>query len=147
MAVLADNRKARFDYEILEHYKAGIVLFGFEAKAARQGKAQLTGSFVLIRGGEAFWVNGVISPYQQKNTPDFYQQDRTRKLLLTQREISELEGITSKKGLTLIPLGLYTEGRKIKLEFGVARAKKKYEKREKTKTREFQREKQRMMRE
>ncbi len=145
MATLADNRKARFDYEILERYKAGIVLFGFEVKAIMAGRANLSGSFVLIRGGEAFWINGTIAPYQQKNTPGGYAPDRTRTLLLTKKEIAVLAGAGSQKGLTLIPLGLYTEKRKIKLEFGLARAKRKFEKREKIKTREFRREKAKIM--
>lgn len=145
MPLLADNRKARFDYEILETYKAGIVLFGFETKAIRAGKAQLVGSFVLIRGNEAFWVNGGVAPYQPKNTPAWYAPDRTRKLLLTKKEIAELQGKTSQKGLTLLPLSLYTERRRIKLDIGLARSRKKYEKREVIKKREFEKEKRRLM--
>ncbi len=145
MAFITENRKALFDYEILDRYKAGIVLFGFEVKAVMAGRANLSGSFVLVRGNEVFWVNGAIAPYQRKNTPGGYDPARTRKLLLTKKEIAVLGGAASKKGLTLIPLGLYTEKRKIKLEFGVARAKRKYEKREKIKTREFQREKAQFM--
>ena len=147
MATFADNRKARFDYEILETYRAGMVLLGFEVKAIRGGKANLLGSFVLIRGDEAFWVNGTIAPYQPKNTPAGYAPDRTRKLLLTKKEIAELGGKSSKKGLTLIPLGLYTEGHKMKLEFGLAKSRRKYEKREVIKKREFQRERQKVLRE
>ncbi len=147
MPTLAVNKKARFDYEVLETYKAGIVLFGFEAKAIRAGKGQLTGSFVLVRGGEVFWVNGHIAPYQPKNTPPSYQPDRTRKLLLTKKEIAELAGKSSQKGLTLIPLTLYTEGRKIKLAFGLAKSRRKYEKREVIKKREFEKEKRKLMKE
>jgi len=145
MAQLADNRKAWFDYEILETYKAGISLFGFEVKAARAGKAQLVGSFVLVRGGEVFWVNGIIAPYQQNNTPKSYHPDRARKLLLTKKEIAELAGKTSHKGLTLMPLSLYTERRKIKLEIGLARSRRKYEKREAIKKREFGKERKSLM--
>ena len=140
MPTLTDNKKAIFDYEILETYDAGIELYGFEAKAALKGLASLKGSFVIIRGGEAFWVNAVISPYQPKNTPNWYQQDRTRKLLLRKEEINELTGKTSQKGLTLVPISIYTSRRKIKLKFGLARSKKKFEKRELIRKREVERE-------
>jgi len=145
MALLAENKKALFDYEILDRYRAGIVLFGFEAKAVFAKKASLPGSFVIIRGGEAFWINAPIAPYQPKNTPGGYDRTRPRKLLLAKREIAELAGKTAQKGLTLIPISLYNEGRKIKLEFGLARSKKKFEKREDIKEREFKREKAKIM--
>ncbi|MBI5913203.1 SsrA-binding protein SmpB [Candidatus Azambacteria bacterium] len=145
MALLAENKKVLFDYEILDRYRAGIVLFGFEAKAAFSKKANLAGSFVIIRGGEAFWINAPIAPYQPQNTPAGYDKTRPRKLLLTKREIAELAGKTAKKGLTLIPISLYNEGRKIKLEFGLARSKKKFEKREDIKKKEFTREKAKIM--
>ena len=147
MALIAENKRVLFDYEILGRYHAGIVLFGFEAKAALSKKANLAGSFVIIRGGEAFWINATIAPYQPKNTPARYDKTRPRKLLLNKREIAELAGKTAQKGLTLIPISLYNEGRKIKLEFGLARSKKKFEKREDIKKKEFTREKQRIIRE
>lgn len=145
MGMLAENKKALFDYDIVQRYRAGIVLFGFEAKAIFSKKAALAGSFVIIRGGEAFWINAAIAPYQPKNTPAGYDKTRPRKLLLNKREIAELAGKTAQKGLTLIPISLYNEGRKIKLEFGLARSKKKFEKREDIKKREFKREKARFM--
>ncbi|MEK7520302.1 MAG: SsrA-binding protein SmpB [Patescibacteria group bacterium] len=147
MPTLADNRKVLFDYEILERYRAGIVLFGFEAKACQRGMAQLRGSFVIIRGGEAFWIGGVIAPYQPANTPAWYTSDRTRKLLLKKDELAELAGKAAQKGLTLIPVSLYTERHKVKLEFGLARSKKKFEKREHMKKREFERIRDRVMKE
>lgn len=146
MPLVADNRKARFDYEILETLRAGIVLHGFEVKAIIAGRAALAGSFILIRGGEAFWVNSTIAPYQPKNTPPAYRPDRPRKLLLTKKELLHCAGIASQKGLTLVPLGLYTEGRKIKLEFAVCRSKRKFEKRETIRKKEFTRERQRILR-
>lgn len=145
MSTLAENKRTLFDYEILQRYHAGIVLFGFEAKAVLYKKANLAGSFVIIRGGEAFWINATIAPYQPKNTPAGYDKTRPRKLLLNKREIAELAGKTAQKGLTLIPISLYNEGRKIKLEFGLARSKKKFEKREDIKEREFKREKAKFM--
>lgn len=145
MALITENKKALFDYEILQRYHAGIVLFGFEAKAVFSKQATLAGSFVIIRGGEAFWINATIAPYQPKNTPSGYDKTRPRKLLLNKREIAELAGKTAQKGLTLIPISLYNEGRKIKLEFGLARSKKKFEKREDIKEREFKREKAKFM--
>ena len=87
MPTLAENRKELFDYEILEKYEAGVSLYGFEAKSVMRGSAQLKGAFVLIRGGEAHLINAVIPPYQAKNTPAWYEPDRSRKLLLHKKEI------------------------------------------------------------
>ena len=145
MPTLAENRKALFDYEILEKYEAGIALYGFEAKSVMRGSAQLKGAFVLIRGGEAHIINAVIPPYQAKNTPAWYEPDRPRKLLLHKKEIFALSGATSQKGLTLIPISLYTVKRKIKLGFALARSKKKFEKRELIKKREFQKDRARIL--
>ncbi len=145
MTMLADNRKALFDYEILETYQAGLALLGFEVKAILAGRANLRGAFVIIRGNEAFLVNADIAPYQAKNTPPGYEQSRTRKLLLKKKELAELGGKVSRHGLTLIPISLYTVRHKIKLSFGLAKSRKKFEKREHIKKREFQRERQRML--
>ena len=145
MPTLAENKKALFDYEILEKYEAGVALYGFEAKSVMRGSAQLKGAFVLIRGGEAHIINAVIPPYQAKNTPAWYEPDRPRKLLLHKKEIFALSGATSQKSLTLIPISLYTVKRKIKLGFALARSKKKFEKRELIKKRDFQREKEKIM--
>ena len=147
MSTLVENKRTLFDYEILERYQAGIALLGFEVKAIRQKKVALQGSFVIIRGNEAFWINAPIAPYQVKNTPPGYEETRPRKLLLKAREIAELTGKTAQKGLTLIPISLYTDRRQIKLEFGLARSNKKFEKREGIKKKEFTREKQRFMKE
>lgn len=140
MAVLAVNRRASFDYEVLETYEAGIELLGFEVKAIKSGRANIAGSFVVIKNGEAVWLNADIPPYQPKNTPRDYDPTRSRKLLLHKSEIEELIGKSAQKGLTLIPLRVYSKGGKIKLGFGLARHKKKYDKREKIKKRDTERE-------
>lgn len=140
MSIYAENRKAYFDYEILETFEAGLVLAGFEVKAVRQGRMNLEGAYVLIRGGEAYLLNAKIPPYQPGNTPKDYEPDRTRKLLLKKSEIKYLLGKSQQKGLTLLPLKVYNKRRKIKLEFAVARGRKKYEKREKIRKREAERE-------
>lgn len=143
MTTVAENKKAYFEYEVLEKFEAGIRLYGFEVKAIKQGKANLTGSFVLIKNNEAFIINMNVSPYQAKNTPKWYEPQRTRKLLLKRKEIDYLNGLSSQKRLTLIPLRIFTKDAKIKLEFGVARKKKKAEKREILRERAIKREIQR----
>ncbi len=145
MANLAENKKALFDYEILETYQAGLELFGFEVKAIMSGKANLRGSFVIIRGNEAFLINTDIAPYQAKNTPASYEQSRTRKLLLKKKELAEIIGKVSQSHLTLIPISLYTVRHKIKISFGLAKSRKKFEKREHIKEREFKKQKDRIL--
>lgn len=139
MTELAKNKKAYFDYEILETFQAGLALQGFEVKAIKGGKINLSGSFVIIRGGEAYLLNADIPPYQPKNTPEGYDSKKTRTLLLKKREILRLAGLSQQKGLTLIPLRVYTSRNLVKLEFGLCRGKKQYEKRESIKKREVQR--------
>lgn len=139
MKALAENRQARFDYEILETIEAGIVLKGFETKAAKAGKINLSGSHARIRGNEVWLINATIQPYQPKNTPKDYDPQRTRRLLLKKSEINKLTGRIQEKGLTLIPLKAYIKGRLVKLELGLARHKKKSDKREVIKKRETDR--------
>lgn len=139
MADLAVNRRARFDYEILETYEAGLALLGSEVKAARSGRANLMGSFVVIRGGEAWLVNAAIAPYQPKNAPAGYNPARSRKLLLRREELRRLIGASAAGGLTFVPLRLYNKGSRIKLEFGLGRRKKKHDKRERLREREDRR--------
>jgi len=140
------NRKILYDYQIIEKYEAGLVLFGHEVKSIKTGHISLQGAYVVIRGNEAYLLNATIPPYQAKNTPAGYEPTRTRKLLLRKLEIHSLIGAASQKGLTLVPLRVYTKKAKIKLEFGLARGKKEFDKREKIKKREFQREKGRALR-
>jgi len=139
MTALIKNKKAYFDYEVLETFEAGISLRGFEVKALKSGRGSLVGAKVLIRGEEAFIVGLDIPPYQPGNTPKDYDSMSTRKLLLKKKEIKYLAGRAEERGLTLIPLSLYTKGNLVKLEFGIARGKKKYDKRETIKKREAQR--------
>ena len=139
MAVLTQNKKAYFDYEILEKFEAGLELKGIEAKSLRNGKGNITGAHVIIRGEEAFIVGMDIPPYQPKNTAKEYDHQRTRKLLLKKREIKYLIGKQQSAGLTLIPLKVYTVKSLIKLEMALAKGKKKYDKREKIKEREGKR--------
>ena len=134
--MVTQNKKVYFDYEILETFEAGIELLGFEVKSVRKGNAHLEGGRVLIRGNEAYVVGITIPPYQRQNTPAGYESDRTRRLLLHKKEIAYLAGKSSERGLTLVPLKLYNKGRKVKLFFGIARGKKKYDKRETIKKRE-----------
>ncbi len=140
MIELSVNRRARFDYEILETYEAGLVLAGFEAKAAKSGRMSLTGAFVITRNNEAWLLNATISPYQPKNTPSDYDPERSRRLLLHRSEIKELTGKTSQSGLTIIPLKVYTLHNRVKILIGLARHKKVGDKRETIKRREAQKE-------
>ncbi|MDP3727314.1 MAG: SsrA-binding protein SmpB [bacterium] len=139
MAVLATNRRAEFDYEILEPYEAGIELYGFEVKSLRAGRGELAGAFVIIRGGEAWLVNVSIPPYQNANTPADYDPARPRRLLLHRRELEELIGKSAQKGLTLAVLRIYTKGPRIKVGFGLARRRKKQDERERIREREDKR--------
>lgn len=137
---LVQNKKANFNYEILEKYEAGIELLGFEVKSLKAGQGSLEGSYIKIRGGEAFVTGMNIPPYQANNTPKEYDPARSRKLLLTKKEIAELEKTEQKAGLTIVPLSVYNKGRKIKMELAVAKGKKTHDKRETTKKREADRE-------
>jgi len=140
--VIATNKRAYFDYEILETYEAGIELKGFEVKAVKSGRINLAGSYVIIHNNQAWLLNTDIPPYQPKNTPADYDSKRTRRLLLNKSEIKSLIGRTQEKGLTLIPLKVYTKGKggKIKVEIGLAKSRKKVDKRELIKKREDLRE-------
>ena len=146
MPTLAKNKKAYHDYEVLEEFEAGLVLNGQEVKAIKEGKISLKGSYVMIREEEAFLVGVNIPPYQPKNAPDDYDSKRSRKLLLTKKQIKYLMGKSNERGLTLVPLRVYTKKGLIKLKFGVCRGKKKHDKRKKIKDREIDRNLRRRMR-
>ena len=143
MPPLAQNKKANFDYEILNKYEAGLVLFGHEVKAVRAGQASLKGSFISLRTKdgqtELYLVNCQISPFKNDGVMPDYNQRRERKLLLKRQEINHLLGKIRTEGLTLIPLKIYTNRSFLKLEFAVAKGKKKYDKRETIKKREVER--------
>ncbi|MES2087808.1 MAG: SsrA-binding protein SmpB [Patescibacteria group bacterium] len=134
------NKKVGFDYEILEKFTAGIELLGFEVKAIRNKQGSLEGSYVSIRGAEAFLINANIPAFQPNNAPKDYDPLRNRKLLLTKKEIAELAGNEKKKGLTIVPISMYNTGRKIKLDIAIASGKKKFDKRQDLKKREAKRE-------
>jgi SsrA-binding protein len=136
---LTENRKAYFNYEILEKIEAGLELLGFEVKSLKQGKGVLEGAHITIRGNEAYIIGMQIPPYQAANTPQEYDANRNRKLLLTKNELEKLSDIEKQKGLTIVPLLVYNKGRKLKLEIGIARGKKKFDKRETLKKRDFER--------
>lgn len=136
---LLENRKAYHDYEILEKFEAGLELKGYEVKALKNGRGSLVGSRAIIRGGETYIVGVDIPPYQPANAPADYDPQRTRRLLLRKKEIQYLSGKSKEKGLTLIPLEVYTKKGFLKLSFGLARGLKKYDKRERIKEREVKR--------
>ena len=140
MTVLIDNRKAHFNYEIVDKYEAGIELFGHEVKSIKSGRAILAGAFAIVRCGEAYLMNMQIPPYQAGNTPLEYDPTRTRRLLLSKKQIREIAPSDNMKGLTLVPLSLYSKGRLIKVELAVVKGKKDYDKRETIKKRETDRE-------
>lgn len=140
MANLITHGKAHFEYEILERYEAGIELLGFEVKTIRAHRGSILGAHIIVRGDEAFVVGMEIPPYQVNNTPKEYDPLRTRKLLLKKEELSDLQKSGETKGLTIIPLSLYSKGRKIKIEVAVVRGKKLHDKRETIKKRDTDRE-------
>ncbi len=133
-----DNKRAFFDYEILEKIEAGINLFGAEVKAIRLGHADLSGSFVRIIGSEAYLVNAKIFPYKYA-APEGYDERRTRKLLLHKSEIIGLKSRIEGANLALVPLSMYTTKSFIKVQVGLGRGKKEYDKRAKIKKRDIQR--------
>ncbi len=144
--VLIANRKARHDYHIIETIEAGLVLVGTEVKSLRAGRASLGESYALIEGDEAWLVQLHISPYTQGNQ---FNHDplRRRKLLLHKSQIRKLRIRTQEKGLTLVPLALVLVGKRVKVDLGIARGKRMYDKRETTAKRDAQREMERAVRE
>ena len=139
MKIICQNRKAYHDYHIEETVEAGISLLGTEVKSLREGRANLKDSYVLIKGGEAFLLNCHISPYSHGNIMN-HDPLRTRKLLLHKKQISSLMGTATSKGYTLIALKLYFKDSFVKVEIGLAKGKRLYEKREAIKEREAKRE-------
>jgi SsrA-binding protein len=142
---IVDNRKARHDYFVEERYEACIALEGWEVKAIRAGRAQLKEAYVIIRGAEIFLIGAHITPLTSASTHVHPDPTRTRKLLLHGAEIAKLIGKVERAGYTLVPLDLhYTRGR-IKLAVGLAKGKRQYDKRATEKEREWQRDKQRLL--
>ncbi|ACK66197.1 SsrA-binding protein [Rippkaea orientalis PCC 8801] len=143
--IVSDNRQARFLYEILETYEAGIALVGTEVKSVRAGKVNLGDGYVLIRHGEAILLNVHISPYEASGAYFNHDPRRSRKLLLHRKEINKLIGQIEQKGLTVVPLKMYLKGSLVKVSLGLARGKKLHDKRETIKRRQDEREMSRAM--
>ncbi|MGI6373886.1 MAG: SsrA-binding protein SmpB [Patescibacteria group bacterium] len=143
MAVLVSNKKASFDYELLSNYEAGLVLLGHEVKALKNGQGSLKGAYISLRTkagkSELYLINAQISPYKYAGPLPDYNPLRDRKLLLKRQEINQLVGKKAVEGLTLIPLKIYTKHSFLKLEFALARGKKKHDKREAIKRRDVDR--------
>jgi SsrA-binding protein len=145
MATLLENRKAHFDYEILESFEAGVELLGTEVKSVRAGRGDLAGSYVSVLNGEA-WLQGAnILPFQEKNAPKGFEPRHRRRLLLNKKELWKLATAADTKGLTIIVLSLYNNKNKIKANIAIARGKKQFDKRRTTMKRETERDMRRVM--
>jgi len=140
MKIYSENKKALFDYEVLETFEAGLVLFGQEVKSIKTGHINLSASYISMASGEPFLVGVKVPPYQPNNAGAGYNDERPRKILLNKKEIDYLAGKSKEKGFSLIPLKVYDKNGRIKLEFGLAKGKKKYDKKEKIKKRDVERE-------
>ncbi len=146
MPTLAVNRKAKFDYECLDKYEAGLELTGAEVKSIREGGAKIDAGHVVVREGELWLIGANIAPYKKASNIQDYDPSRSRKLLMHKKEIQQLTGKLSEKGLTAIPISLYTRSNRIKVEIWLARGKKTFEKKQKIKERDINRETQRYLR-
>jgi len=146
MAPLIENKKARLRFEVLEAYTAGIELAGYEVKSVRGRLGSLEGARVIVRGGEAFLVGMTVPPYQLANAPKDYDPERPRRLLLARKEIAELLDAEAKKGLTIVPLEVYNNGRYLKAKIAIVRGKGKADRREDLKRLEAKKEADRAMR-
>ena len=144
--LIAENRKARFDYFIEDRFEAGLALAGWEVKAMRAGRAQLKEAYVYLRGGEAFLIGAHLSPLTSASTHVTADPVRTRKLLLHRSELQRLIGAVERRGYTLVPLELYWKNGRAKLEVGLAKGKKQHDKRATEKDRDWQRDKARALR-
>jgi SsrA-binding protein len=147
---LAYNKRANYDYEILEKYEAGLILYGHEVKSVKTGHISLKGAFVTVKQSRArlpqlYLTNSHIPKYKKASTIDSYDPERPRQLLLHKNEIKRLIGKRQVEGLTLVPLRVYTRHSRLKLEFALARGKKKYDKRETIKKREVDRQMRRVV--
>jgi SsrA-binding protein len=143
--VISLNRRARHDYFIEDDYEAGLALEGWEVKSLRAGKAQIAEAYVIIRNAEAWLVGAHISPLGTASTHVQPDPTRTRKLLLHRHELNKLIGATERQGYTLVPLSLHWQRGRAKLAIGLARGKKQHDKRASIKARDWQREKERLL--
>ncbi|MBL8158127.1 SsrA-binding protein SmpB [bacterium] len=136
---LIRNDKVGFDYTILEEIEAGLELLGLEVKSLRAGQGSLKGARVVARGGEAYLVGATIPAWQVLNAPKTYDALRTRKLLLSKKQIAHISSAEGQDGLTVVPLAVYNKGRRLKLGIAIARGKKKADKRQTIKERDTKR--------
>ncbi len=139
MPTLAKNNKARYDYEILDTYEGGLRLLGHEVKSVRNGYMKITGAYVHVRDNKAYLVGATVTPYPPAGPLKDYDPMRTRDILLNKKEMNVLRGKTDEDGLTIVPLSVYTKGPYIKIELGLGRGKKQYDKRETIKKRDLDR--------
>jgi SsrA-binding protein len=142
---IAENRKARFDYFIEDRYEAGLSLEGWEVKAMRAGRANLTEAYVYLRNAEAFLIGAHVTPLNTTSTHVHADPTRTRKLLLSRSEIDHLVGAVERRGYTIVPLDLHWKGGRAKLDIGLAKGKKQHDKRATEKDRDWQRDKVRFL--
>jgi len=136
---LIENSKVGFDYQVIETIEAGLELLGFEVKSLRAGQGSLKGARVVARGGEAYLVGATIPAWQVANAPKDYDAMRTRKLLLSKKQIAQVSSAEGQDGLTIVPISVYNKGQKLKLSIGIARGKKKADKRQDIKKRDVKR--------
>ena len=144
-STIALNKKARHDYTIEDTFSAGIVLEGWEVKSIREGRIQMTDTYVMARGSEIFWLGGQITALLSASTHVNPEPTRARKLLLHRREIDKLVGAVERKGYTLVPLKMFWSKGRAKLEIGLAKGKKEHDKRAADKDRDWNREKARIL--
>lgn len=142
--LIADNRKARYNYTIEQTFEAGLVLLGWEVKSLRAGRAQISESYVVLKGGEAWLLNTHISPLKTVSTHVKATPDRSRKLLLHASELNKLIGAVQRKGYTIVPLNLHWQRGRVKVTIGLAKGKKLFDKREAEKRRDWERQKNRI---
>lgn len=145
-ALIAENRRARFEYHIEEEFEAGVVLDGWEVKAIRAGQVQLTDGYVVIRNGELFLIGCRINALRSASTHVSPEADRTKKLLMHKEQIRRLIGKVEQRGFTLVPLNLHYKAGRVKAEIALAKGKAQHDKRETEKKRDWEREKGRLMR-
>jgi SsrA-binding protein len=142
---IATNRKAHHDYFIEDRFEAGLVLEGWEVKSLRAGRLQLDQGYILLKHGEAWLFGALITPLQTVSTHITPEPQRSRKLLLNHREINKLIGSVERRGYTVVPLSLYWKNNRVKIEIGLAKGKKLHDKRATEKERDWQRQKQRLL--
>jgi SsrA-binding protein len=144
-STIALNKKAKFDYFIEERYEAGVALEGWEVKSLRAGKVQIRDSYILLKNGEAYLFGALITPLPTASTHIQPDPQRNRKLLLHRHQLNKLIGAVERKGYALVPTAMYWKAGKVKVEIGLAQGKKTHDKRETEKERDWQRQKQRLI--